>query len=167
MPHSSRAWDVGQGSAWTSASGLKGKGTICSSVHPFIPLGPPVCRARGGHLQPQPPSLSSSASLVGAIVLILTTEQLRLGDVNKQLQVSLSNRTQQIWWGRGGGCDRKGRGLSVSFHLSQRVRIMKRHISSPQITRYKGRRRSNCPTSPLERRPHPGTSHRGTHALLT
>lgn len=36
---------------------------------------------------------------------------------------------------------------------------MKRHISLPQITRYKGKRRSSHPTSPLERRPHPGTSH--------
>lgn len=106
---------MGQGSAWTSASGLKGKGTIRSSVHPFIPLGPPVCRARGGHLQPQPPSLSSSASLVGAIVLILTTEQLRLGDVNKQLQVSLSDRTQQIWWGRGGAAIERGEAFQFLF----------------------------------------------------
>lgn len=102
VPHSSRvsgarAREVPDLSKWT-----EGKGTIRSSVHPFIPLGPPVCRARGGHLQPQPPHSHQAPALVGAIVLILTTEQLRLGDVNKQLQVSLSDRTQQIWWGRGG-----------------------------------------------------------------
>ena len=50
MPHSGKAWGMGLGSAWTSASGLKGKGTIRSSVRPFIPLGPLVCRAWDGHL---------------------------------------------------------------------------------------------------------------------
>lgn len=140
------------------------RGERAPSVHLSVhssPWGLWMCPARGGHFQPQPPSLSPGPSLVGAIILILTTEQLGLGDMNKQLQVSLSDRTQQTGWAGGWGrWDEKERGLSVSFQLSQRLES--RRSTSPQITCYRGRRRSSCPTSPLQCRPHLGTSHRAT-----
>lgn len=149
------------GRAWTSASGQRGKGTIRTSVRPFIPLGPLDVPSPGRAL-PATASLTLTRPQFGGRNHPHFNHRTTGAWRHEQAAPGQPERQDPAtgWAGGWGRWDEKERGLSVSFQLSQRLES--RRSTSPQITCYRGRRRSSCPTSPLQCRPHLGTSHRAT-----